>query len=208
MAQDTNVKRGSSEKSLQPFSGRMLLGICFESGYSIWLYDFESTPTDLGHYREFWVVEPDDTRTLYYDTEGATAEIKSFHEWNQAVFAEMAWQWTPTQIDITVSGSDGTTIEFTGEVGDSAMSRGLTFMQRHLPTPLHKRMFGRHTETGKFGQLKTPRVRVVTEATARINGTELGAVQPPEEPVTFGEISAFDHPYIFIGDLMLEYPIT
>ena len=128
MTQKTNVERGSSEESLQPFSGRILLGICFESGHSIWLYDFESTPTELGAYREFWVIDPDDTRTLNYDTEGATAEIESFHKWSQAVFAEMAWEWTPTQIDITVTGSDGTTIELTGEIGDSVMSCMLMFM--------------------------------------------------------------------------------
>lgn len=184
----------------------MLFGICFESGHSIWLYDFESTPTNLGAYREFWVVEPDDTRTLYYDTEGAAAEIEIFHEWSQSVVADMVWEWTPDHIDITVTGSDGTTIELTGEIGDSVMSRVLTLMQRHLPAPLHKRMFGKHTETGKFGQLDTPQVRVVTHATARIDGTTLGPVQPPAEPVTFGELSAFDHPYVFVGDLLLEYP--
>ncbi|MFC7020378.1 hypothetical protein [Haloarcula halobia] len=170
------------------------------------MYDFESTPTDLGGYREFWVVEPDDTRILYYDTEGADAEIAAFHDWSRSIMAEMEWEWTTDHIDITVNVSEGATIELEGTVDDSVMSRVLTLMQRSLPEPLHRRMFGRHTETGKFGHLKTPRVRVVTRATARMDGRSLGAVQPPDEPVTFGEVSAFDHPYVFVGDLLLEYP--
>lgn len=194
------------KNTLQPFRGRILLGICFESGHSIWLYDFESTPTDHGAYREFWIVKPDDTRTLYYDTEGADAEIAVFHDWNRSAQAEMEWEWTTDHIDIVVNGSEGTTIKLEGTVDDSAMSRVLTLMQRYLPGPLHKRMFGRHTETGKFGHLKTPSVRVVTQATARIDGRPLGAVQPPDQPVTFGEVSAFNHPYVFVGDLLLEYP--
>ncbi len=195
------------KKTLQPFRGRILLGICFESGHSIWLYDFESTPTDFGAYREFWVVEPDDTRTLYYDTEGVDTEIAAFHDWNQSVLAEMEWKWTTDQIDITVIGSEGTMITLEGTIDDSAMSRVLTLMQRYLPEPLHKRMFGRHTETGKLGYLKTPSVRVVTQATARIDSRSLGAIQPPDQPVTFGEVSAFDHPYVFVGDLLLESPV-
>lgn len=178
-----------------------------ESGHSIWLYDFESTPTDVGAYREFWVVEPDDKRTLYYDTEGADDEIAAFHDWNRSVLAEMDWKWTTDYIDITVNGSEGTAISLEGAVGDSAMSRVLTLMQRYLPGVLHKRIFGRHTETGKFGHLKTPSVRVVTKATAQIDGKPLGAVQPPDKPVAFGEVSAFDNPYVFLGDLLLEYPV-
>jgi hypothetical protein len=205
MAQRTSTN--VSRKKLQPFSGRVLLGICFERGHSIWLYDFESTPTGLGSYREFWVVEPDDTRTLYYDKEGADAEIAAFHDWSRSALSEMEWEWTTDHIDIIVNGSEGTTIKFEGTVDDSAMSRVLTLMQRYLPGPLHKRMFGRHTETGRFGHLKTPSVRVVTQATARIDGKSLGAVQPPDQPVTFGEVSAFDHPYVFVGDLLLEYSV-
>ena len=206
MAQNTSTSV-SGKKALQPFRGRILLGICFESGHSIWLYDFESAPTDLGAYREFWVVEPDDTRTLYYDTEGADAEIAAFHDWSRSVLAEMKWEWTTDHIDIIVNGSEGRTIELEATVDDSGMSRVLTLMQRYLPGPLHKRMFGRHTETGKFGHLKTPSVRVVTQATARIGGKSLGAIQPPGQPVTFGEVSAFDNPYVFVGDLLLEYPV-
>lgn len=203
----TNDAGPPSEEALQPFSGRVLLGLCFESGHSLWLYDFESTPTNLGGYREFWVVKPDDTRILYYDTEGAANEITRFHNWDQAVLAEMTWEWTADRIDITVHENDGTSINLEATIGDSAMSRVLEFTQRYLPGPLHRRMWGRHTETGTFGHLKSRRVRVITEATARINNTSLGAIQSPDQPVTFGEISAFDHPFVFVGDLLLEYPV-
>lgn len=103
-------------QSLRPFSGRMLLGICFESGHSLWLYDFEATPTDLGGYREFWVVDPDDTRTLYYDTEGTDVEIEPYHVWSRSVFAHVDWEWTVDHLDVTVEGSDGRTIELAGSV--------------------------------------------------------------------------------------------
>lgn len=86
------------------------------------------------------------------------------------------------------------------------MSRVLTLLQRILPGSLHRRMFGRHTETGAFGVLDTPRVRVLTGVTARIDGESLGAVQAPDQPVAFGEVTAFDHPDVFEGDLGLEYP--
>lgn len=135
MSQNGDLDHPSSDESLQPFSGRMLLGIYFESGHSLWLYDFESTPTDLGAYREFWVVDPDDTRTLYYDTEGAVAEVNPFHDWKRSVFAEMSWEWTTDHIDITVDASEGATITLEGVVGDSTMSRVLTLLQRSLPGP-------------------------------------------------------------------------
>lgn len=206
MAKTEASEREASPETLQPFSGRMLLGICFESGHSFWLYDFESTPTDLGAYREFWVVAPDDTRTLYVDTDGAAAEVDPYHDWEQSELADMSWVWTDDTIDITVTAGEGSTIELDGNVDDSTMSRVLTLMQRYLPEPLHGRMFGKYTETGTFGHLKTPTVRVVTGATARIDGRSLGAVTPPDDPVTFGEVSAFDTPYVFVGDLLLEYP--
>lgn len=206
MAQRTVGETQSAHQSLQPFVGRILLGINFESGHSLWLYDFERTPTEYDSYREFWVVEPDDTRILYYDTDGADEEIEAFHDWERSVLADMTWDWTTDRIDITVDGEDGRSIELDGAIGNSAMSRMLTFMQRYLPGPLHTRMFGRHTETGKFGQLDTPSVRVVTEASARIDGTSLGSVHSPDEPVSFGEIESFDNPYVFEGNLLLEYP--
>lgn len=205
MAQEERVRPTRGER-LQAFSGRVLTGICFESGHSLWLYDFESTPTDLGDYRELWVVEPDDTRILYYDTEGADREVARFHDADRSVLAEMEWVWTDDRIDIRVEDSDGTTIELAGDVGTSVMSRLLTLGQRYLPGPLHERFFGAHTETGRFGHLRSRRVDVVTEATARINGTSLGAVQPPPRPITFGEVSAERQPLVFVGDLLLEYP--
>lgn len=152
------------------------------------------------------MVEPDDTRILYYDTDGAEEEIGAFQDWERSVLAEMNWEWTTDRIDITVDGEDGRSIELDGEIGKSAMSLILTFMQRYLPEPLNKRMFGRHTETEKFGQLDTPSVRVVTEASARIDGTSLGSVHTPDESVSFGEIESFDNPYVFEGNLLLEYP--
>lgn len=206
MAQGAARDPSSTDQSLQPFEGRILLGVNFESGHSLWLYDFERTPTEYGGYREFWVVEPDDTRVLYYDTEGAEEEIEAFHDWERSVLANMTWEWTADRIDITVDGEDGQSIELEGTIGNSAMSRMLSLMQRYLPRPLHKRMFGRHTETGTFGQLDTPMVRVVSEASARIDGTSLGSVHTPEEPVSFGEIESFDNPYVFEGSLLLEYP--
>lgn len=206
MAQRAAEASSSTDQSLQPFEGRILLGINFESGHSLWLYDFERTPTKYGSYREFWVVEPDDTRILYYDTEGAEEEIEAFHDWERSVLADMTWEWTADRIDITVDGDDGRTIDLEGTIGNSTMSRILTLMQRYLPGPLHNRMFGRHTETRKFGQLDTPTVRVVTEASARIDGTSLGSIHTLVEPVSFGEVESFDNPYVFEGSLLLEYP--
>ena len=207
MGQDTDTGQRGSVEALQPFTGRMLLGICFESGHSIWLYDFDSTPTDLGAYREFWVVEPDDTRTLYFATEGVDDEMAPYHEWDQSVAAEMEWEWTTDHVDVRVSEPEGVTIEIDGTVDDSPRSRVLTLLQRSLPGPLHERLFQRRTETGAVGHLKTPEVLVLTRVTGRIDGRSLGAVQAPETAVTFGEVSAFDRPYVFVGDLMLEYPV-
>jgi hypothetical protein len=207
MAQTTNAGQHTTETTLRPFTGRVLFGIAFESGHSLWLYDFEATPTGLGGYREAWVVEPDDTRTLYYDTEGADVEIGRFHEWDAAVLAEMNWTWTDDRIEVWVSGEDGTEIVFEATVGDSVMSRVFTILHRYLPGSLHRRMWGRRTETGTLGHLRSQDVRVVTEATARIDGLSLGAVRSPVDPVTFGEVRAFDHPFVFTGDLSLEYPV-
>lgn len=66
-------------------------------------------------------------------------------------------------------------------------------------------MVGEHTETGKYGQLVTPMVRVVTEASARTDGTSLGTVHVPDEPMSFGEVESLENPYVFEGSLLLEY---
>lgn len=207
MSQDQTVEQQSQNVTLQPFSGRVLTGICFETGYSIWLYDFNSTPTDFDSYRELWVVEPDDSRILYYDTEGANAEIARYHDWDRAVRADMEWKWTDAHIDIHVEGSDVSTVVLTGEVGESVMSRLLSLAQRYLPGPAHERMFMARTETEALGHLKTRKVAVVTEATANFDGSSLGSVSPPDRPITFGEVRAQRQPLIYVGDLLLEYPV-
>lgn len=197
----------SRDAALQPFSGRVLSGICFESGHSIWLYDFESTPTEFDSYRELWVVEPDDSRVLYYDTEGADSEIARFHDWDRAVLSNMDWEWTNEHIDVQVEGADESTVDFTGKVGNSTMSRLLSLTQRYLPGPLHERMFQLHTETGTLAHLKASEVAVVTDGTASIDGKALGSIRPPDRPITFGEVKAQRQPLVYKGNLLLEYPL-
>lgn len=111
MAHAATGESHATRQPLQPFEGRMPLGINFESGHSLWMYDFERTPTEHDSYRECRVVEPDDTRILHYDTEGADAELHAFDDWDRSVLAEMSWEWSSDRIDITVDGDDGRTIE-------------------------------------------------------------------------------------------------
>jgi len=206
--QPRDFERVTPKTVPQPFHGRILPGLCFDNGHSLWIYDFESTPTGLGGYRELWIVEPDDRRILHYDIEGAEVEIARFHDWDVAVHSEMNWDWTADRIDIHVSGGDGTTVDLTATVGESMTSRLLTVAQRTLPGMLHERVFGAHTETGAWGHLETPTVRVVTEARASIDGTNLGPVCSPPREIAFGEVRARRQPFVYVGDLLLEYPMA
>ena len=126
---------------------------------------------------------------------GAADETSRFHDWDRAMLAEMTWEWTADRIDISVHGADGTSIDLKATVDDSAISHVLEFTQQYLPKPIHRRMWGRNTETGTFGHLKATKVRVITEATACISDTLLGTIQPPKRPITFGDVSAFDHSF-------------
>ena len=202
-----DFERVTPETVPQPFHGRVLVGLCFESGHSFWLYDFESTPTGLGGYRELWIVDPDDRRILHYDVDGAAKEIARFHDWDVAVHSDMTWEWTADRIDIHVAGGDGSVIDLTATVGSSMMSRLLTIAQRLLPGRLHQRVFGAHTETGEWGYLDTPTVQVVTQADASIDEESLGGIVPPEREIAFGEVKAMQEPFVYVGDLVLEYPV-
>ena len=121
------------------------------------------------------------------------------------MLAEMTWEWTADRIDISIQRTDRTSIDLKAAVDDSAISRvwnspNGTSRSLYIDACVIKtQKEGRSVTSKRLKCESSPKQRYAYD-------TLLGTIQPPERPITFGDVNAFDHPFIFVRDLLLEYP--
>lgn len=213
---------------LQPFHGLFVPGIGFESGHSIWLFDFDATPTGLGGYAEVWVVTPDDERILFVESEAVGREVGRYHEFDRTVIAAMDWAGTTRgEVHLAVSATDGTELRLDVALAATAATRMVGTMGRMTPPVVGRSAPGRwmanvslntllglgglqtagRTETGKRYRGEPVRIMLATAAMATLNGVDLGTLATPTRPVAFGDIRLTDRAVFFFGDLYMESPI-
>ncbi|WP_416840515.1 hypothetical protein [Haloferax sp. DFSO52] len=213
---------------LQPFAGVVCPYIGFESGHTLWLLLFESTPTPVGSYAEIWVETPDGESTLYAPS-GATDFVTSYHEFDRVKESAISWvHHEGDGYDVTMESADGTTIDLRIDFEVTRRTRVLNLLGALLPTAISRTTIGSSirtflfnlllpvggskvrgkTETGVQYWVDTDRILDVSAVRATLNGVELGGLAPSRSRTTRGDISWWENPYALVGRVYLEYPIA
>lgn len=217
----------SIDQPLQPYRCTAIPGVCFESGHCILAFDFTSTPPGVDPFRYVWIVGPDDDRTLYADPEAGIDLVSGYHTVEQGVAADVTWDQTgPDSLRLTVDGDDGTDLELDVTTGQTGATRVLNVMAAVTPRSVVRSRIGAalvsdllerlldtrgtkvagRTEIGASYRFEADRIAVVTEATATLDGEDLGAVTAPDRTITFGDVTIGTVPLSMRADAFLPIP--
>lgn len=220
----THDSTASGSGELQPFPGHFVPGACFESGHCVWLLEFTSTPTRFDSYTELWLIAPDGERVLYTDPGAAADEVLNYHEFDRTADASITCRFSRSTVDVAMEGADETSLELTASVGQTLGTRVLNAVIAATPGSILRSRFGTRvstlsvnllldanglkvagrTETDRRYRLDADRTSVVRDATATLNGTDLGPLQPPGRPVEFGDAKTTADALYIPGTLHLE----
>lgn len=230
VTEEQSVERSQETKTnriLQPFHGCFTPGICFESGHCLWMFNWFSSPTEFDGYSDIWLITPDEKRILYADPPEAGQAVETWHEFDLTVGAAISWSQTGEDIvECHLEGEDGTTLDFRSELGSSTGTSLLNTMTSLTPQPILRTGFGETisnlslaqlmdvnglkvagiTDTEEPYRVESDRLRIVTSATAAINGEDLGEITPPNRPIEFGDAITPDEPFFAFGNLFLRPP--
>ncbi|MDL5363735.1 hypothetical protein [Halalkalicoccus sp. NIPERK01] len=215
-----------STGELEPFHGIQVPGVCFESGHCVWLLRFTETPTDLPSYTEVWLITPDGGTTLFVDPEEAAATVEEYHAFDEVRGAEIDVALPDQEtIRVTVAGDTDLEFDLTHELTPRA--RALSAMLNATPERVARSRIGAAvgtatlntllpanglrvagtTDTGRRYRNEPVRVTLGTDASATLDGEDLGGLAPPTRPIAFGDLHVPDRPVVTFGDLFLEYPV-
>lgn len=225
----SNAERTEADgEELVPFHGFQVPGICFESGHCVWLLRFTKTPTVVPAYFEVWLISPHDEVTLFVDQPEAIPVIERYHEFDAVVEATIDCRLPdPETIRVAVRGKDGTELDLELVHEPIPRARILNAMMRATPRSVARSRLGTViatatlglvlssnglriagvTDTGRPYRTEPDRLTVGTEASATLDGEELGRLSDPDRPIAFGDLHVPDRPIVTFGDLYLERPI-
>jgi hypothetical protein len=214
---------------LRPFRGFLTPGLYFSTGYCLCLLNFDSTPTDVGSYFEIWLITPEDKRILYIDPEAAGRIVGTFHDFHEIVASNITSKWTNAgTLHVDMNAMDETTLDLHVQLGSSLGARILNTIIRITPRALMLtspmiavseislnlllglgvlKIAGK-TETGKGYLNEADKLAVVKEASALLNGSDLGELACPPKPILFGDVKVPDRAFFSFGTLHLEYTDT
>ena len=123
-----------------------------------------------------------------------------------------------------MDAADGTTLEVTASIGQTLGTRVLNAVIAATPRSILRSRFGTRvstlslnllldsnglrvagrTETDRRYRLDADRTAVVRDATATLNGTDLGPLQPPGRSIEFGDAKTTADALYIPGTLHLE----
>jgi hypothetical protein len=213
-------------KRLLPFRGFLTPGLYFSSGYCLFLINFDSTPTEVGAYFEVWLVTPDDKRVLYVDPEAAGPIVCIFHQFDEVVGASLVSEWVDADtLHVRMKAVDDTDLNVHVQLGSSRAAGILNALLKVTPraAKLSRPMvmlseiainallglgwakLAGKTETGKDYLAEADKLAVVKEASARLNGVDLGALSRPRQPILFGDLKVPNRALLSFVTLNLEY---
>jgi len=204
----------------------MIPGIYFSNGYCLMPLNFSSTPTNWGAYSEMWLITPEDKRILYVDPEEAGNIVCTFHHCHEVIGAHLLWEWsTPKTLHIGMEATDSSTLDMQiildSSFGTGVLNTVIKFVPQKLmiTSPMVAvseislnlllglggvKIAGRF-ETGKAYLNQAERLAVVKEATAKLNGSDLGELTCPPKPISFGQFKVPNRALFSRGVLHLEY---
>jgi len=211
---------------LRPFRGFLIPGMYFSTGYCLMPLNFSSTPTNLGAYSEIWLITPEGKRILYVDPEAAGDIVCTFHHCHEVVAASLDWEWsTPEKLHIGMEAKNSSTLDMQVILGSSLGTGVLNAVIKFVPQKLMMtrtvmafseiclnmllglgglKIAGRF-ETGKAYVNQAEHLAVVKEATAKLNGSDLGELTRPLKPILFGQFKVPNRALFCRGILHLEY---
>ena len=213
-----------NEKRLGPWRGFFSPGMYFSSGHCLWLYNWESTPA--GPYSQVWVISPENNRTLYVDPVEAGKTVCLFHDFDNVVGSNLKWQWSTSKtLSVHMNAVDETVLDLEVTLSTPPAARLLNGVIKATPRPLAKTLpmmtvsqlsldilLGTKplkitgvTETGTRYRSDSDWLAVVAEASAALNGEDLGALTRPEREISFGDAKTPNRPIFSFGTLSLEY---
>lgn len=227
--QQTPSTRDHSEHTaqLQPFHGYFSPGIAFESGYTLWMFIWSSSPTDLDDYGSVWVITPDGERVLYGDPPASGPIVETWHNFDRTLGASILQnRVTKDIVELEVEGEDGMSLQLTAELGSSFGTRVLNAITSLTPQPILRTGIGERisnlslnllmnvnglkvagiTDTAEPYRVEADSLRVVRRASAILDGEDLGEVHPPGRQHDFGDAKVPDQPFFAFGDLFLRPP--
>lgn len=201
-----------------------LFRLCFESGHCIWLLEFPSTPTRFDSYTELWIITPDGKRILYTDPKAATEEVLKYHDFDQTNSASITCDTSHSQISVTMEATDGTSLELTASASQTFGTRVLNTVIALTPAVILQSRMGTtistlslnllldanglivagRTETDRRYRLDAERIQRITDASATLDGSELGALDSPTRPIEFGDAKTTADALYVPGTLNLE----
>lgn len=210
--------------TLGAFPGNFVPGICFGSGYCIWLLEFKSTPTSFDSYTELWIITPDGERVLYTDPEAATEEVIKYHDFDRTEGASITCDASPSQIQVTMEANDGTAFDLTASTSQTVGTRILNTVTTLTPAPILRSRAGTtistmslnllldvngmkvagRTETARRYRLDAERLHKITVASATLDDRDLGTLSSPNRPIEFGDAKTTGDALYIPGTLHLE----
>jgi hypothetical protein len=212
-------------KNLRPFHGFFSPGLYFTSGHGMRLYNFTSVPTDVEAFFQIWAMTPRGKKILYVDPEAANAIISTWYSFDEVVGSTISWEWSESDtLHIDVEADDDTTLELRLTLGSSLATTILNTIITITPRALMRTgpmlaisglsfnlllgLGGVHirgeTETGKDYVTEADRLAVVKDASAVLNGEDLGPLTRPPRPIYFGPSRVADHAVFAFGTANLE----
>lgn len=213
---------------LRPFHGIQIPGICFESGHCIWLLAFTETPTEIPSYVEVWLISPDGRTTLLIDPDEATPTVEQYHEFDDVRGGRIDVS-LPDQETIRVAVREaGLDLEWSLTHRQTLRTRAVSRLLNATPKRIARNRMGAvagsaalnlllpvnglrvagRTDTGRRYRSEPVRITVGTDASATLDGTDLGGLTAPDRSISFGDLRVPDRPLVAVGDLFLEYPLS
>lgn len=212
--------------TLSRFSGFFSPGLYFAAGHAMRLYNFTSTPPSVDPFFQIWMAAPDGKKILYIDPESASAVVAQWYRFDETIGADIQWQWDQSDLlQIHMKADDGATLDLELRLGSSAGTALLNTMVRLAPRwmlfagpmlTLSSFAFNAllglggvhiagHTETGKPYVTEADELAVVRDASATLNGDNLGDLTQPPRPISFGPSRVADRPIVARGTASLAY---
>ena len=211
---------------LRPFRGFFSPGLYFTSGHAMRLYNFTSTPKEVGAFFQVWMMTPKDKKILYVDPEAAGAIVSTWFNFDEVVGASISWEWPDSDtLQINMEAVDGTILDLHLGLGSSLATSILNTILKITPQALMRTrpmlaisdisfnlllgLGGVHiagkTETGKAYVTEADRLALVKKASARLNGEDLGTLTHPPKPIFFGPSRVANRPIFAFGTVNLEH---
>lgn len=224
-----NATLGERERpTLRPFEGFLSPGIAFESGHTIWLFKFDKTPAPDGAYSEIWIESPAGDVTMYTDPATAGEYVVAYHDPDRIMGASIDWRVADFEhIEVVVAADDGTTLELSAALAHPISTRLVEGLSGGVPRTIQRSAIGAavssftlnrlmganglalrgRTETGTRYWGEADHLRTVSDASATLDGIDLGQQVSGTSTHDFGDVKTAREPYVVFGALHLEYPV-